>query len=181
MINYQIRVKLYEIELSATERYPMAKQLYYNGDILTMEQTTPVDSILVEDGLIKTVGPNELVTAKVDGSTKHIDFKGKTLMPSFIDAHSQFTSYAISLLQPSLEEAVSFDDITNILQTFAKKSEIPAGQWIVTRNNDQTNLIEQCHPNREFLDSIFPEHPCVIQHQFGHMGTFNTLTLKTLV
>ena len=47
-----------------------------------------------------------------------IDLQGKTLMPSFIDAHSHFFGYANSKLQVSLEDAVDFEDIANAVWYF---------------------------------------------------------------
>lgn len=67
----------------------MTKKLFYNGDILTLEDELYVEAVLVEDGKIKAVGKkDELMSQNSDAEM--IDLKGKTLMPSFIDAHSHF-------------------------------------------------------------------------------------------
>ncbi|MFQ7119697.1 MAG: hypothetical protein ACLRPW_06660 [Intestinibacter sp.] len=67
----------------------MTKKLFYNGDILTLEDELYAEAVLVEDGKIKALGKkDELMSQNEDAEM--IDLQGKTLMPSFIDAHSHF-------------------------------------------------------------------------------------------
>ena len=106
----------------------MTKKLFYNGDILTLEDELYAEAVLVEDGKIKAVGKkDELMSQNSDD--KMIDLKGKTLMPSFIDAHSHFFGYANSKLQVSLEDAVDFEDIANRIKTFIEKNNVPCEQF----------------------------------------------------
>ena len=63
----------------------MKEQIYYNGDILTMEDDIYVEAIFVRDGIIENVGTKEEVLKKKGDNTEVIDLEGKTLVPSFID------------------------------------------------------------------------------------------------
>ncbi len=82
----------------------MNKQFYFGGTVLTMEDRQPyAEAVLVEDGKIAAVGSCEELMDAAAGA-ELVDLKGGVLMPGFIDAHSHFTSYALSLLQPSVEE-----------------------------------------------------------------------------
>ena len=72
----------------------MEKIMFYNGDIITMEnKNDKVESVLIENGKIKKVG-NLKEIKKEEGNILKIDLQGKTLMPAFIDAHSHITAYA---------------------------------------------------------------------------------------
>ena len=91
----------------------MTKKLFYNGDIITLEDNLYADAVLVENGKILSVGKkDELLNGNEDAEM--VDLQGNTLMPSFIDAHSHFFGYANSKLQVSLEDAVDFEDIASL-------------------------------------------------------------------
>ncbi|GAB6169810.1 amidohydrolase family protein [Clostridium carnis] len=158
----------------------MSEKLYFNGDILTMEDCLYVDSILIKDGKIHKIGKKEDLINLVDSNVELIDLKGKTLMPSFIDSHSHFSGYANSLLQASLENATSFNDISYSIENFIKNNNIKEGEWVLAKGYDHNSLIEKKHPNKELLDKISPKNPLVIQHKSGHSGLFNSLALKKL-
>ena len=158
----------------------MSDQLYYNGDIITMEDELYTKAVLVRDGKIIGVGDKDELVKSGDSEVIFINLEGKTLMPSFIDAHSHFSGYANSLLQVSLEESVSFDEIVEAIQGFIRKNQVKPGEWVLARSYDHNHLKEKKHPTKELLDIAAPNNPCVIQHQSGHMGVFNTLALKGL-
>ena len=120
----------------------MTKKLFYNGDILTLEDELYAEAVLVEYGKIKAVGKKEELTNQNEDA-EMIDLEGKTLMPSFIDAHSHFFGYANSKLQVSLEDAVDFEDIANRIKTFIEKNNVPEGVWISANNFDYNTLAEK--------------------------------------
>lgn len=158
----------------------MNETLYFNGDIITLEDDLYSESILVRDGKIFKIGKKEDLLKLTNKDTKLIDLKGKTLMPSFIDCHSHFFAYAQSLLQPSLENATNFDEIVDIIQKFIKDNNIPKGKWITAANYDHNNLDEKTSPTKEVLDKAAPDNPLIIKHQSGHSGALNSLGLKEL-
>ena len=157
----------------------MTKKLFYNGDILTLEDELYAEAVLVEDGKIKAVGKkDELMIQNSDAEM--IDLQGKTLMPSFIDAHSHFFGYANSKLQVSLEDAVDFDDIANRIKTFIEKNNVPEGVWINANNFDYNTLAEKTYPRIDFLDEVVPNNPIIIANKSGHNGLVNSLGMKEL-
>ena len=72
------------------------KKIYYNGDFITLEDYE-IEAILVEDGIIKKIGNSKEILSLKDKDTEVIDLQGKTMMPSFIDAHSHFSGVANNL------------------------------------------------------------------------------------
>ena len=79
-------------------------KIYYNGDFITLEsEKNKVEAIFIEDGMIKKVGKKEQIFAYKNTKTEMIDLRGKTMMPSFIDAHSHFSGVANHLLKINLE------------------------------------------------------------------------------
>lgn len=111
---------------------------------------------------------------------EQIDLENACLMPSFLDAHSHFSGYAMSLLQIPLEEAASFAEIRERITAYIDRNRIPAGQWVIAKGYDHNHLAEKRHPSLALLDSAAPDNPLVLQHQSSHMGVFNSCGLKVL-
>lgn len=156
------------------------EKLYFNGDILTLEDELYAEAVLVKGSKIYKVGKKEDLLKEASDNVELIDLQGKTLMPSFIDAHSHFAGYASSYTQVDLAEAISFDEIVEAIQKFIKKNNIPAGKWIQANGYDQNFLAEKMHPTKELLDKAAPNNPVVAKHKSGHMGVLNSMGIKDL-
>lgn len=158
----------------------MKQILFYNGTILTMDSALYAPALLVQDGRIAALGTIEELLAQADKDVEMTDLQGACLMPSFIDAHSHFSGYAMSLLQIPLEEAADFSEIKERIQNHIVRNKIPAGKWVVAKGYDHNNLAEKRHPSLGVLDEAAPHNPLVLQHQSGHMGVFNSAALALL-
>ncbi|MDO5399759.1 MAG: amidohydrolase [Eubacteriales bacterium] len=152
--------------------------LYYNGTILTMDDSCPqVEALLVRDGVILKAGPYGEVSALAEENTRRVDLRGKTLLPGFIDGHSHFAGLATSLSQCDLSEAGSFEEIAQRLRAFISDNQIPQGQWVSGTNYDHNFLAEHRHPDKFLLDRVSTVHPIVITHASSHMGVVNSTAL----
>ena len=78
------------------------RQLYYNGNIITMNEAQPkAEAVLLEDGIIIAVGSTADLTAQ-KGDAQMVDLDGATVLPGFIDTHSHFaSSYVFPRFDPS--------------------------------------------------------------------------------
>ena len=146
------------------------KSIYINGNIITLEDVTG-NALVEEDGRIVEIGNLEDIDYQ---GMKVIDLKGKTLMPGFIDAHSHISGYASSLLQVSLKECKSIQDILDKIIKHKDQSYIVCSQY------DQHMLKEKRHITRQELDDLNIDSMIVIQHQTGHMAIVNTKVLEYL-
>lgn len=162
------------------ENMETSAKVYFNGDILTLEEEMYVEALLVRNGRIERLGTKDEICSMIDENVELIDLQGNTLMPAFIDAHSHFSGYASSYTQVDLKEVASFEEMKEAIQKFIQKNEIPAGKWIQADGYDQNFLEEKMHPTRELLDEAAPNNPLLAKHKSGHMGVFNTLGLKEL-
>ncbi len=154
----------------------MSKKLYFGGNIITMNDKTPyVQAVLTQNDKIIAVGDYNDLIEKAD---EKINLNGKTMLPAFIDAHSHFSSYAISLLQPSVACCKSFDDILNVISEHIKKNHIQKDKWITVKDFDPNEIKEKCYPTCNILDKF--ENPILLEHKSGHTGVFNSSALKKL-
>lgn len=156
------------------------KTLYINGNILTLDNHRVVDSLLEEDGIVKEVGCYEDFMCIKNKDLKVVDLEGKTMMPSFIDAHSHLSSYANSFLQVSLENANTFKEIEDLLYKFNQHQDATKDLWLIGNGYDHNKLEGRKHPTKELLDNAFPNKCVVLMHKSGHFGVMNTRALKHL-
>lgn len=155
------------------------KHIYYNGDFITLENYE-IESMLVEDGIIKKIGSLEKILSYKDNKTNLMNLNGKTMMPSFIDAHSHFSGVANNFLKVNLENCKNFKDIEETLKSFKIEKEIQNNIWILAEGYDHNYLDEKSHPKKEIIDKVLPNNPVVLQHKSGHVGVFNTMALQLL-
>ena len=106
------------------------QKLYFNGDILTLENELYVEAVLVKGNQIAKIGSKEELLKFACENVELVDLEGKTLIPSFIDAHSHFSGYASSLTQVNLSECTNFEEIKEAIENFIAKNNVPEGKWI---------------------------------------------------
>ena len=152
--------------------------LFYNGEILTMEEPLYAEALLLEDGRILAVGAREELELKACPGVQRVDLGRKTLLPAFLDPHSHFASFATTLSLAQLGDAKSFEDIQNILRAFKKDRKLNDEDWIIAFGYDHNVLREKAHPTKDVLDGVSVTNPILITHMSGHMGAVNSKALK---
>jgi predicted amidohydrolase YtcJ len=161
-----------------------ADAIYTNGVIITVNDAQPsAEAVAVKDGKIMAVGALDDVMRDKGSSTEVIDLKGRTMIPGFVDGHSHICDYGMfwgypALNPPPVSDVKSIDDIVARMREFIEKKNIPPGVAAFGEGYDDTMLAERRHPTREDLDRISTEHPVVIVHASGHLGSANTLALE---
>lgn len=149
--------------------------VYYNGPIMTMEDSLPFAEILVEEnGKILYVG--DKLNAPVDDDAKWLDLKGHTLMPALIDGHGHLSNTANFLKTVPLQDAESFEDISVILKDYLIKH--PDAKTMIGMGYDHNFLRERCHPDKTLLDDVSKDIPILIVHTSMHTGVANSKLLE---
>ena len=147
------------------------KTLYFNGDILSLEEPLYAKAILINNGKIEKVFYNDIDINKFNEEL--VDLKGNTLMPGFIDAHSHISAFATSLGLIDLSTCTSIEQILEKLKSSDSK-------WIIGFGYDNNLLTQKRHPNKEDLDKVSKDVPILIAHISGHMGVANSKALEIL-
>ena len=137
------------------------EKLYFNGDILTLEDELYVEALLIKGDKIHKIGKKEELLKEASENVEIVDLQGKTLMPSFIDVHGHFSGYATSFTQVDLTECTSFEEIAEAIERFIKRNNIEEGKWIQANGYDQNFLEEGIHPTKELLDKASPNNPII--------------------
>ncbi len=158
------------------------EKLFYNGDIVTMEGPDAfAEAVLVADGKIKAVGGYDAVAAQKGADCQMVDLQGRTLMPSFIDAHGHAATMAPMFASLcDLSECNNFAEIVETMKQYQAERQIPAGEPIVGVNYDDNFLEEGKHPHRDLLDTISTDHPVVLLHVSVHAAAVNSMALASV-
>jgi predicted amidohydrolase YtcJ len=167
---------------SSTEA--VADTIYTNGEIITVNDAQPsAEAVAVKEGKILAVGARDDVMRHLGPSTEVVDLKGRTMVPGFVDGHSHICDYGAlwgypTLSPPPVGDVNSIDDAVAKMRRFIEERKIPAGVAVFGNYYDDSMLAEKRHPTKEDLDRVSTEHPVVIIHASGHLGSANTLALE---
>lgn len=166
------------------------EKLFYGGSILTMEGMQPkyAEALLVKDGKIVFVGSKQQAERLANAQVQYINLNNKTLLPSFIDAHSHVNMVGfhqmVANLYPTPDGSVSdINSLVKVMNTW--KTQNPAvikmmGGWILGNGYDDAQLSEQRHPTASDLDRVSKDQPVMILHQSGHLASVNHKALELL-
>jgi predicted amidohydrolase YtcJ len=146
-----------------------------NGKVCTVDQKFSfAEAFAVKNGLFMAIGPTNQIL-KHYTSDSIIDAKGNSVYPGFIDAHSHFFGYSLSLRELDLTGMQSFKDIIDLLM---KRKDSYKGDWIIGRGWDQNLWKTKEFPDRNELDILFPDRPVVLIRVDGHSVLANGVALK---
>ena len=107
-----------------------------------------------------------------------VDLKGKTLMPSFIDAHSHMVRFAQSLTTVDLTGSTNMLEIAQKITNYIEVNKLKPDAWVVGFGYDNNLLPNKKNPDRDDLDKISTTHPIFITHASGHVGAMNSKALE---
>ncbi|MBK6334655.1 MAG: amidohydrolase [Betaproteobacteria bacterium] len=162
-----------------------AEIIFVGGDIVTINDRQPsAEALAVKGGKILAVGARaDVEKAHKGASTQVVDLGGKTLMPSFIDAHSHYIN-ALSvanqakLYAPPAGPGKDVESIVAALKKFAADRKIPKGELIMAYGYDDTVMPNGRLLNRDDLDKAFPDNPVRVDHVSMHGAVLNSMALK---
>ena len=122
-----------------------AQVIYLGGDIVTLNDAQPsAQALAIRDGKILAVGPQaEIEKNHQAAHTQVVNLGGKTLMPSFIDAHSHYinalsVAHQAKLYAPPAGPGQDVPSILAALQRFALERKIAPGEMIMGYGYDDT-------------------------------------------
>ncbi|GIV29970.1 MAG: amidohydrolase [Bacteroidia bacterium] len=144
--------------------------------IYTMNKHNDVaECVAVKNGKIVEVGSNEDVL-RVFTSDSIVSMKGKYVYPAFTDAHAHFFGLAYFLGDCNLYGSKSVQEILARLKIFREKN--PHRLWITGRGWDQNLFEDKQFPDRDALDSVFPDIPVCLTRVDGHAVWTNTKAME---
>ncbi|PCJ82908.1 MAG: amidohydrolase [Flavobacteriales bacterium] len=147
----------------------------HNAIIYTVDNLfSTTEAMAIRNDTIVAIGAEREILNKYSAKEK-VDAKKRPVFPGFIDAHCHFLGYGLSLQQVDLVGTKSFDEVIERVVEFSKNSK---AKWITGRGWDQNDWEVKEFPNKEILDSLFPETPVLIRRIDGHAALANQKALN---
>jgi predicted amidohydrolase YtcJ len=147
-------------------------QLVFAQKIYTGNGTETVEAIAIRDGKIVARGTEDFISQQFKGTrTTYNGF----IYPGFIDAHSHFYGYGLTLNTIDLRNTYSMEEVVQKVIEFSKTSK---DHWITGRGWDQTDWTIQSKPTNVLLNVYFPDRPVFIKRVDGHAGLANAAALQ---
>ena len=123
--------------LACPARGQVAETIYVGGEIVTVDRNQPfVEAVAVADGKILAVGARAAIELNHKAATTRVvDLAGRTLLPSFIDAHSHYfnsllVSNQVCVYPPPSGPGKDRASIVAELVKFRDGKKISKGVWV---------------------------------------------------
>src|SRR5438034_4728115 len=164
-------------ELAWALEQEKAELILHGGNIWTVSAQEPrAEAIAIARGRILAGGTDADVLALAVPTTKQIDLGKKTVLPGFIDAHSDPAQAGVMHLRMVDCDLRSIAAITAALRERAAKT--TAGDWVMGFKYDDTKTSDGRPLTIGDLDAAVPDHPVYIQHRGGHTIYCNSLAFQ---
>ena len=150
--------------------------IFHNGRIYTVDSAfSVVEALAVQGDTIAAVGSSqELLNAYSADTT--IDLEGRPVYPGFIDAHCHFYWHGQQLKQVDLSGADSFEAILQRLHNADTSG--AEEEWLRGKGWDQHEWANPTMPDRQKLDSLFPDRPVFLTRIDGHAALVNEAAMQ---
>ena len=155
-----------------------ADRVFLNGAIYTVDDDgTWAQAVAIKDGRIIYVGDNEGAGEFISTNTEIIDLVGQMMLPGFHDSHIHILIGVMAELECSLLRLETLDDVTKRLKECTALSGIGDESWILGGGWGEW-LWPEANPQKDLLDSLFPDRPVYLESSFGHAAWANSKAME---
>lgn len=148
--------------------------LIHNGRCLSWADGQVYDWLAVKGDRIVALGHGTGYNTELAGWEEGINAGGGSVLPGFYDSSVHFVQTALNKRWLDLSEAVSFEEIGNIIRAERKRH---PGELIAGYGLDELNLIEKKLPDRHVLDKFCDDTPVWLSRVEYHTSVVNTYSL----
>ena len=147
------------------------------GPVMTMGAVRrPAEAVAVKDGRITFVGSARDATFWVGPRTRRIDLAGRTLLPSFQDAHVHPAMAGVNLTRCPLHELPrQLDAYLEAIAAYATAA--PDRPWVLG-DGWYMEAFPGGTPTRQALDRVVPDRPAFFVNRDGHGAWVNSRALE---
>ena len=147
--------------------------LIVNAHCVTMNPLLPVtDTVLIRDGKIAALGEAARAT-----SARSIDAQGRLVLPGFQDAHIHLLNGGTDLVETAqLYDATTLAELQSALGQHARRW----GGNMVWGAGWQCAFFGEGNLNRDIIDAVVPDRPCVIYDGNFHNACLNSKAIEAV-
>lgn len=153
-----------------------ADLIVLNACIHTMDPARPrATALAVAGGRIVALGSDADMAALAGPGARRIDAGGRAVLPGFQDAHVHMMDGGLDLIRTAqLYDAATTDDIARIMaahNTAFTGALVAGAGW-------QPGFFGDHNLNRELLDRVVPDRPCIIYDANFHNACLNSAACR---
>jgi len=153
------------------------KRIFHSGNIHTMDPMLPKAEAVVFDGnRIAWIGNNADIVGIPADEYELINLNGRTMLPSFGDAHVHFSYFALSFTLFDLSHCRSYEDTLRNIRKNAKN--LKNREWLLGGGWNHETWTKRRLPHKRDLDKICPNNPAAVSSRDEHMLWANSRALK---
>src|SRR5437870_4419452 len=154
-----------------------ADMVLVDGKVFTAVPDRPwARALAVRGDRLIAVGTNTQVERCAGRATKHVDLRGRVVVPGFIDAHAHMADSAGERGWIRLAGTRTLEDAVARLRKAATST--PRGGWILGIEWDEAKWPERRFLTREDLDRVSTDHFVVARRIDCHIGSLNSKALE---
>ena len=166
---------LFWVALAESAPPQPADVVFRGGGVYTVDAARSwAESVAVRAGRIVYVGPESGVAKWIGPETRHIDLKGKMLLPGFHDSHVHLVGGGMELGECDLNGLATLEQVLDAVREFAKRH--PEKKWI--RGGGWPLTLSGGNPHKELLDKIVSDRPVLLDAFDGHSSWCNSKALE---
>ena len=158
-----------------------ADKILYNGKVLTADdQFTIGEAVAIRGEKIMAVGQNDRILRMAGPNTEQVDLQGKTVVPGFVEVHTQFLVGGIG--GPRVVPWSIYIDFTNFdaalreIREEVSRQGKPGRLMVFTMKSESEKALDRL--DKTILDAIAPDVPILVVR--SRHGVVNSQALKLL-
>ncbi|HET9514468.1 MAG TPA: amidohydrolase [Gemmatimonadales bacterium] len=145
------------------------------GRVWTGDSAQPwAQAVAVQGDLITAIGDSTPLLQSAGDGTRIL--RGAFVMPGFQDDHTHFLGWGETLASVDLRDADSPEEFTRRIAEYARR--LTPGEWIRGGNWDHERFPGATLPRKEWVDSVTPDNPVMVDRYDGHMIFANSAALR---
>jgi predicted amidohydrolase YtcJ len=170
-----IIVVLVLLFLSCEEPKEKVDLIVINANIYTVDQEfSRANAFAIRDSRFLAIDTDSVLLSTYDANLV-LDVEGKTIVPGLIDAHCHFYELGLTEQFVDLNGTRSFQEVLERLISYTDQNQT---KILRGRGWDQNDWEVKEFPNRNKLDSLYPDMPVVLERVDGHAYLVNGKMLE---
>jgi predicted amidohydrolase YtcJ len=133
------------------------------------------EALGIKDNKIAFVGTDGQVKKACRRRTQILKLKGKLVTPGFVDGHTHFVNFGLTLQRVDLRNLPSLSACRNRIREAV--ASFQPGEWIIGRAWNENFWEEKREPTRFDLDDLTPHNPAMMIRACGHSLWVNSAAL----
>lgn len=160
-----------------------ADTVLLNGKIYTVDATRSwADAVAIKDGKFIAVGTDKDVRVHIGDKTEIIDLNGKFGLPGFHDTHIHIASGDTVFRKgycklPDSNSNVTAEELYKLIEV-CRDTDPEATGWFIGGGWPGGAFPPDGAPDKEPLDTLFPDRPAFLRADSGHLAWVNSKALE---